>query len=130
MIYGIGTDLAKISRFEKNLQHLMKRCLSEAEIAEINNLQSGHVNSMAKRFAAKEAFVKALGCGFRKGIYLRQIQVLHKENGAPYIELCGQAKKYFEQITNNEKSCIFVSLSDDGEYAQAFVVIEKYSCEL
>ena len=123
MIFGIGTDIAKISRFEKIAERLGNKYFSSAEIAEISAKKEDIVKATAKRFAVKEACAKAIGTGFQDGLYLRHIEVLHEENGKPYVNLYGKAADYMQKQAGENQ--IFVSVSDDGEYAQAFVVIEK-----
>jgi len=123
MIFGIGTDIAKISRFEKVAEQLAQKHFSKAEISEISAGKDNISKAVAKRYAAKEACAKAMGTGFRDGLYLKHIEILHEKNGKPYINLYEKADEYMKETAGQYK--IFLSVSDDGEYAQAFVVIEK-----
>ena len=85
------------------------------------NSEKKYYASLAKRFAAKEAFSKALGTGFNYGLSWVEIEILHNENGKPYICLSGKAAEMAEErkIKN-----ILVSLSDDYPFAQAVVILE------
>ena len=123
MIFGIGTDIAKISRFTDCAEKLVQKYFTQNEIDEITFRKENITLAAAKRFALKEACAKAIGTGFRDGLYLRHIEVLHDKNGKPCINLYAKADEYMQQ--NAEKFCIHASASDDGEYAQAFVIIEK-----
>ena len=80
-------------------------------------------NCFAKRFAAKEAFSKALGTGISKGIYFNQIVVLNEKNGKPFIKLIENTKKNVEKKFKKKKYKISLSLTDEDEYAVAFVTI-------
>ena len=77
----------------------------------------------AKRFAAKEAFTKALGTGIRNGIELKNIEVSNDIYGKPYIKLNGKVEKYLKKKIKKEKYNIYLSLSDDKPWAQATVII-------
>ncbi len=131
MIIGIGSDIVDIRRIEKILVRYGKkfenRCFttSEQELAR-RRLKSGlYYNTYAKRFAAKEACVKALGVGFIDDISMKDIFVEHDKNSSPYIILKNGALRRLEKITpNGMKSKIHLSLSDEPPYAQAFVIIE------
>ena len=80
-------------------------------------------NCYAKRFAAKEAFSKALGTGISNGISFNEIIILNKKSGKPYITLSGQTKKVIDSKFKKKKIKIFLSLSDETKYAVAFVTI-------
>lgn len=123
MIFGIGTDIAEICRFEKIAEQLAQKHFSKNEIAEISAGKDNISKVVAKRYAAKEACAKAMGTGFRDGLYLKNIEILHEQNGKPYINLYEKAEEYMKKMAGQYN--IFLSVSDDGEYAQAFVVIEK-----
>ncbi|MBW2195164.1 MAG: holo-ACP synthase [Deltaproteobacteria bacterium] len=124
MIYGIGTDIVQISRIDTAFKRwggrFLRRVFTEAEI-EYCNTKAQRVSHLALRFAAKEAFAKALGLGFRNGISFRQIEVVHTHNGSPALKLHSKSKDFCEKhgIERN-----FLSLSDDGDYAIAMVVLE------
>ncbi len=128
MIYGIGTDIVNISRLEKGedfLNRFIRRCLSENEqqymrMRAIFDLQS-RIMYVAKRFAAKEAVSKALGTGFRDGIYLSDIEIISDEMGKPFVELKANASVRAKNVGIKK---IHLSLSDDAPYVSAMAVAE------
>lgn len=130
MIIGIGNDLVAIERIARNIdehgKRFIERCFSAEEIARAENRPVGsRASTYAKRFAAKEAASKALGTGFRDGLYLTDIGVLNDAAGKPSLVLSGKAAEQLAAITPpGHKPLIHVSLSDDRDFAQAFVVIE------
>ena len=84
------------------------------------------IDSYARRFAAKEACSKALGTGFRKGVFYKDIEVINLKSGKPTIELKGGALDQFALITNNNKNAsIEISLTDDKKLALAIVIISN-----
>jgi holo-[acyl-carrier protein] synthase len=123
MILGVGVDIAKNKRFASWLRNEKKilRFFHKKEI----DFSKITVQMLASRFAAKEAFVKALGIGFHN-IELKSIAVLKNAKGQPYFYLEGEAKKAFERL-GGEK--VHLSLSHEKEYAIAFVVIEARGIE-
>jgi len=124
MIYGIGIDMVEISRIERALERwgdpFLRRVFTQAEI-EYCHHGVPRASRFALRFAAKEAFSKALGLGFRDGLGLRHIEVVRGPNGRPHLSLHGRAKELCERhgIKNS-----FLSLSDNGLYGIAVVVLE------
>jgi len=123
-IYGIGTDIANINRIKKSLKNknFIDRLFSKNEVKKCNN-QINKANCYAKRFAAKEAFSKAMGTGISKGINFNEIIVHNIKSGKPNIKLLGNTKKIVNKILNKKKFNIFLSLSDDKPFAVATVVI-------
>ncbi len=123
-IFGIGTDIVSINRINKSLKNknFLKRVYNEKEILKCKKI-SMSTNCFAKRFAAKEAFSKALGTGIASGINFNEIVVLNKKTGKPYINLIGQTKKTLIKKFKGKKSKISLSLSDEKNYAVAFVTI-------
>lgn len=127
MIMGLGSDICNIERIEAAYCRFGKRFvtrwygLNEQKELPSEKNEKRFVAALAKRFAAKEAFSKALGTGFRNGLVWAEIEVLHTEEGKPYISLSGKAEQM--AIVKNVKN-IFVSLADDYPFAQAVVVIE------
>ena len=123
-IYGIGTDIANIKRIEKSLikKNFIYRIFNKVEVKKCNN-QKNKANCYAKRFAAKEAFSKAIGTGISKGINFNEIIVHNIKTGKPQIKLLGTTKKNVAKILNKKKFDIFLSLSDDKPFAVATVVI-------
>ena len=131
MIVGIGCDIVKISRMNKIVpvfkKGMQQHILSNTEQQELNNLDFNDdkiSRFLAKRFAAKEALSKALGTGFIEGMYLRDITIKHNQLGCPYFELDGGILNTLLEKTNNQDYKIHLSISDDADLAQAFVVIE------
>ena len=123
-IYGIGTDISNINRIKKNLKNknFITRVFNATEIKKCNK-QLNKTNCYAKRFAAKEAFSKALGTGITKGINFNEIVILNDKNGKPFIRLFGKTKKNVEKKFKRKKYKISLSLSDEKNYAVAFVAI-------
>ena len=122
-IYGIGTDIVSVDRIKKSIKNknLLKRLFCKEEISKCSKLINFN-NCYAKRFAAKEAFSKALGTGISNGINFNEIIVMNEKNGKPIIRLRGKTlqkiKKKFKK-----KPKIALSLSDEKKYAVAFVTI-------
>ena len=123
-IFGIGTDIVSVDRIKKSLKNknFLKRVFNEKEILKCKKINSSS-NCYAKRFAAKEAFSKALGTGIAKGINFNEIIILNKKSGKPYINLTGQTKKTLKKKFKGKKSKISLSISDEKKYAVAFVTI-------
>lgn len=123
-IFGIGTDIISIDRINKSLKNknFLKRVFNEKEILKCKKTNKS-INCFAKRFAAKEAFSKALGTGIAKGINFNEIIVRNKKSGKPYIDLVGQTKKTLNKRFKGKKSKVSLSLSDEKKYAVAFVTI-------
>ena len=132
MIVGIGCDLANINRFEKALAkfggRFVNRAFSEREKAELARRErlspKEYACAAAKRFAAKEACTKALGTGFRDGIFMRDIEIVHQPSGKPELYLQNGARRRLEEICGGAAFKIHVTMTDDYPWAQAFVIIE------
>ena len=124
IIYGIGTDIVSIKRIKASLKKksFIKRIYNKQEILKCKGFANQY-NCYAKRFAAKEAFSKALGTGISNGINFNEIIVLNNKSGKPYINLKGETKKKIKQIFKQKKTTISLSLSDERDYAVAFVTI-------
>lgn len=125
MIHGIGVDIVQINRIEKihtqRTTRFVEKILAKEEFpAYEQHKQKAHF--LAKRFAAKEAFAKALGTGFTDGLIMPDIIVEHTESGQPYIKLKEQALFLVELC--GIRQC-HLSLSDEQDYAVAHVVLEK-----
>ncbi len=125
MIFGIGVDIVQIVRIQKAIENSGKRfaekVLTEEEYKEFLSNKTP-TNFLAKRFAAKEAFSKALGTGFTDGLTLKQIQVTHNEAGRPLLQLFDVAKEKVDQL--NIRHC-HLSISDERKYVVAFVTLEE-----
>ena len=123
-IFGIGTDIVKVKRLRKliNKKTSLYRLFHLNEVLRCNRTKNA-LNCFAKRFAAKEAFSKALGTGISKGISFNEIIVLNEKNGKPFIKLIDKTKKIVERKIKKKKFKISLSLTDEGSYAVAFVTI-------
>ena len=123
-VFGIGTDIVSVKRIENSLKNksFIKRVFNKKEILKCKKINNT-INCFAKRFAAKEAFSKALGTGISNGINFNEIIVLNKSSGKPYISIVGQTKKTIYKKLKGKKSKILLSLSDEKKYAVAFVTI-------
>ena len=124
IIYGIGTDIVNIDRIKNSLKnkYFISRIFNEKEILKCKKINSS-INCYAKRFAAKEAFSKALGTGIANGINFNEIVILNRKSGKPYINIIGQTKKTLNKKFKKKKTKISLSLSDEKKYAVAFVTI-------
>lgn len=122
-IYGVGSDIIDISRIQKLLKNdtFKKKLFSSKEI-KIIETRSNRIASYAKRFAAKEAFSKALGTGISKGLSFKEISIINDKNGKPYIELSGKTK-FIVRLILKKKYKIFLTISDERKYALAMVII-------
>ena len=124
--FGIGTDLVDIARIKKLLSKNKKFKNRIFSVQEIKHCESktNKIASYSKRFAAKEAFAKALGVGISMGISFNEISVINNKNGAPFIELLGNTKTITRNLIKGKKN-IYLSLSDEKKYALAMVVISS-----
>ena len=125
-IIGNGVDIIKNSRINNSLKNkgFLNRIFTEKEIQQGRKLKN-KINFYAKRFAAKEAFVKAIGTGFRSDINFIDIEIKNYKNGKPYISLSKKLKNFFQRKFKIQKYKVFLSLSDEKDYSIAFVVIDK-----
>tara|TARA_Y100000591_G_scaffold332759_1_gene371428 strand:+ start:403 stop:786 length:384 start_codon:yes stop_codon:yes gene_type:complete len=123
-IYGVGADIVEVSRIKRLIKKklLLKKLFNSKEIVKCLNLKNSS-NCFAKRFAAKEAFSKALGTGISKGISFNEIIVLNEKKGKPYIKLLNKTKLTVKKKIKKRKYKISLSLSDEKKYAVAFVTI-------
>ncbi|MDR1904163.1 MAG: holo-ACP synthase [Treponema sp.] len=124
MIIGIGVDVVHVNRLERwtVIPGLLERYFHEEELSSTEAKGGGRVLSLAARFAAKEAFGKALGTGLA-GIVLKDIKVVNRHNGQPEIELFGTARSMLEQSGANR---VHISLTHEQDNAIAMVVLEYY----
>ena len=125
-IFGIGTDIVNIKRMKKILKNngsrFKNKIFSENEINYCEKKRDP-TPFYAKRFAAKEAFTKALGTGIRKGISFKNIEISNDNFGKPSIKLKGSTANFLKKKINAKKYFIYLSLSDDKPWAQATVII-------
>ena len=134
MILGLGSDLCNIERIRNSLdrfgERFLARVFTEAERAKAARRPHTRAGTLAKRFAAKEAFSKAVGTGFKAGVFMKDIGVINAppgsdRAGAPTLALTGGAAARLAAITpEGHKAVVHLTLTDDHPWAQAFVVIE------
>ena len=125
-IIGNGVDIIKNSRINNSLKikGFLNRIFTEKEIKQGRKIKN-KINFYAKRFAAKEAFVKAIGTGFRSEINFIDIEIKNYKNGKPYISLSKKLNNFLQKKFKLQKYKVFLSLSDEKDYSIAFVVIDK-----
>ena len=128
MIIGIGSDLCNIERIQKSLdrfgERFVQRVFTDVERAKAEGRPYTRAGTYAKRFAAKEAFSKAVGTGFKRGVFMKDIGVVNKASGAPTLALTGGAKERLDQMTpDGHAPQIHLTMTDDHPFALAFVVI-------
>ena len=123
-LFGVGTDIIQVNRLKKSLNKkpFLSRIYSKEEILKCKRSKVNS-NCFAKRFAAKEAFSKALGTGISKGINFNEIVVLNEKSGKPYIKLINSTKKIVERKLKKKIYKISLSIADEKNYAVAFVTI-------
>ncbi|MBA3863924.1 MAG: holo-ACP synthase [Erythrobacter sp.] len=129
MIIGLGSDLCNIERIGNSLarygERFENRVFTEVEIAKARRRPFTIAGTYAKRFAAKEAFSKAVGTGFKRGVFMKDIGVVNAPSGAPTLALTGGAALRLEEmIPAGHEARIHLTLTDDHPWAQAFVIIE------
>lgn len=129
MIIAIGSDICSIERIQASLDkfgaRFEARVFTEVEIAKAAERPFNRAGTLAKRFAAKEAFAKALGTGFGKGVTMKDVGVINLKGGAPGLALTGGAASRLAALTpQGHEAVIHLTLTDDHPWAQAFVVIE------
>ena len=123
---GIGSDLIDIRRIDKTIarfgDRFKKRIFTDNEIKKCEERKQS-VSCYAKRFAAKEAAAKALGTGFRKGVYWRDIEIVNEPSGKPTLEFHGKSKSHLLNLVLDNDYTINLSITDEFPYAQAIVTI-------
>jgi holo-[acyl-carrier protein] synthase len=129
MIVAIGSDLCNIERIQSSLtrwgERFENRVFTETERNKGNSRPFTKAGTLAKRFAAKEAFSKAVGTGFKAGVFMKDIGVVNARSGAPTLRLTGGAAARLAAITPaGHEAVIHLTLTDDHPWAQAFVIIE------
>jgi holo-[acyl-carrier protein] synthase len=127
MILGLGSDLVDIRRIEKVLarhgDRFIQRIFTPVEVAKAER-RATRIDTYAKRFAAKEACAKALGTGFRNGVFFRDMGVVNLPSGRPTMKLTGGALVRLNEITpEGHDARIDISLTDEYPLAQAIVII-------
>ncbi|MDB5736633.1 MAG: holo-ACP synthase [Sphingomonas bacterium] len=129
MIVGIGSDLCNVDRIQASLdrfgERFTNRVFTEIERAKSERRTMMRAATYAKRFAAKEAFSKAVGTGFKRGVFMRDIGVVNLPSGAPTLALTGGAKARLDAlIPEGHAAFVHLTMTDDLPWAQAFVIIE------
>ena len=124
MIFGIGTDIVLVGRMREDVNRFgdrfVERILTAAELLEFHR-NANKANFLARRFAAKEAAVKAMGTGFSNGVHLRDIEVIHDAQGKPMLKFHGRARQFMQE---KRISVAHISLADEQDHAVAFVTLE------
>ncbi len=129
MIIGLGSDLCNIERIAASVERFgerfEQRVFTDVERAKAARRPFTKAGTLAKRFAAKEAFSKAVGTGFRAGVFMRDIGVVNAPSGAPTLALTGGAKARLDALTpEGHAAHVHLTMTDDHPWAQAFVIIE------
>jgi holo-[acyl-carrier protein] synthase len=127
MILGVGSDLVDVRRIERVVarhgDRFILRIFTATERAKADR-RAARIETYAKRFAAKEACAKALGTGFRRGVFWRDLGVINLPSGRPTMELTGGALERLRAITPpNHDARIDLTITDEGPLAQALVII-------
>ena len=125
MIYGIGTDLVDLERIKKmkSPSAFANKILGDQELKKFAEMKEGRNHSyLGKQFAAKEAFVKALGTGFKDPVFPKDVQILRNSLGKPEVLLSGGAKSFVDSLGITKSH---VSLADESNHLLAFAVLEN-----
>ena len=125
-ILGIGVDIIKNKRIENLIKNkiFIQRTFGKKELI-ISKKKTNNVNFFAKRFAAKEAFVKSLGTGFRNNLNLKDIEILNDKIGKPYYLRSKKITNIIIKRFKIKNFSIFLSISDEKDYSVAFTIIQK-----
>ena len=128
MIVGIGSDLCNIERIQRSIDRFGERFLSrvftETERAKAARRPFTAAGTLAKRFAAKEAFSKAVGTGFKRGVFMKDIGVVNAASGQPTLLLTGGAKARLDALAPPGHAVeVHLTMTDDHPWAQAFVIL-------
>jgi holo-[acyl-carrier protein] synthase len=128
LILGLGSDLCNIERIEHSLERFgerfLRRVFTETERAKAERRPFTRAGTYAKRFAAKEAFAKAVGTGFKRGVFMRDIGVVNLPGGEPTLRLTGGAKERLDALTPpGHAARIHLTMTDDHPFALAVVII-------
>ena len=134
MIIGIGSDLCNIERIQKSLDRwgdkFLQRVFTETERAKAARRPFTIAGTLAKRFAAKEAFSKAVGTGFKRGVYMKDIGVVNLPSGQPTLSVTGGARDRLDALAPAGHAIdIHLTMTDDHPWAQAFVILTTQKLE-
>jgi len=124
MIIGIGIDLVECGRFLDWSAFKKQRIFTKKELEFADNDNANSERHLANFWAVREAFVKALGCGFGEDINFSDVSVAHGDCGQPELVVTGGAKTKLKSVAG-DAARTFVSITDQGDYSAAMVVIEK-----
>ena len=135
MILGIGSDLCNIQRIEQSLDRFgdrfLDRVFTDVERAKAQSRPHTRAGTLAKRFAAKEAFSKAVGTGFKRGVFMKDIGVVNLPSGAPTLLLTGGARARLDALAPEGHAIdVHLTMTDDYPWAQAFVILTARKLEL
>ena len=128
MIVGLGSDLCSIERIQKSVdrfgERFLRRVFTETERAKAARRPHTVAGTLAKRFAAKEAFSKAVGTGFKQGVFMKDIGVVNLASGQPTLHLTGGARARLDALAPDGHAIdIHLTLTDEYPWAQAFVML-------
>ena len=134
MIVGIGSDLCNIERIQNSLdrfgERFLNRVFTDVERTKAARRPHTIAGTLAKRFAAKEAFSKAVGTGFKRGVFMKDIGVVNLPSGAPSLQLTGGAKARLDALAPEGHAIeIHLTMTDDHPWAQAFVILAARKLE-
>ena len=134
MIVSIGSDLCNIERIQHSLDRFgdrfLERVFTDVEKAKAQSRPLTGAGTLAKRFAAKEAFAKAVGTGFKQGVFMKDIGVVNARSGAPTILPTGGAKARLDALAPEGHAIdIHLTMTDDHPWAQAFVILTARKLE-
>ena len=134
MIVGLGSDLCNIERIQASLdrfgERFLQRVFTDVEQAKAARRPFTAAGTLAKRFAAKEAFSKAVGTGFKRGVFMRDIGVVNEPSGKPTLALTGGARARLDALTPPGHAIqVHLTMTDDHPWAQAFVILEARKLE-
>tara|TARA_B100001142_G_scaffold255271_1_gene256468 strand:- start:1574 stop:1960 length:387 start_codon:yes stop_codon:yes gene_type:complete len=126
MIMGTGVDIVENKRVQKLIRNklFIERTFGKKEIIFSKN-KINKVNYFAKRFAAKEAFAKSLGTGFRNNLNFKDIEILNDKMGKPYFCRSKKIDKIIKKKFKIKKYNLFLSISDEKNYSAAFAILQK-----
>ena len=125
-ILGIGVDLVENKRIKISLKNIKfkNRVYDNKELKQ-SNLTKNKVNYFSKRFAAKEAFTKALGTGFRENLNFKDIVIMNDTMGKPYYLITNKITKIIQKRFKVRNFDCFLSISDEKDYSTAFTIIQS-----
>ena len=134
MIVGIGSDLCNIERIQRSLDRwgdkFLNRVFTDVERAKAARRPHTVAGTLAKRFAAKEAFSKAVGTGFKRGVYMKDIGVVNLPSGQPTLHVTAGAKARLDALAPAGHAIdIHLTMTDDHPWAQAFVILTTRKLE-